>query len=99
MIDTSAPTTEQAPPATGVELHETARDEWVELAEGFLDHNYRHCWDYAALMAARAGAAVENMVVRRDGAPLGLASVRVKQLPGLRAGIAYVSGGPLVRRR
>jgi Acetyltransferase (GNAT) domain len=81
----------------GIEVAQTTRDEWIELASEFLDHNFRQCWDYAAKMAARSSAGVENVVVRRGDEPLGLASVRVKRLPGLRTGIAYVSGGPLVR--
>src|SRR3954451_10637131 len=79
------------------EVRRPARDEWIELAAGFADHNYRHCWDYAARLAERSGAAAEHVVVARDGAPAGLASVRVKRLPGAGTGIAYVAGGPLVR--
>jgi Acetyltransferase (GNAT) domain len=73
------------------------RDEWIELASGFGDHNYRHCWDYAEAMAERAGASAEHVCLERDGRPVGLASVRVKRIPGIGTGIAYVSGGPLVR--
>jgi CelD/BcsL family acetyltransferase involved in cellulose biosynthesis len=82
--------------ARSLELRRADRDEWIELAEQFLDHNYRHCWDYAAMLAARSGAVAEHVVIGHDEA---LASVRVKRLPGLRTGVAYVSGGPLVRRR
>jgi lipid II:glycine glycyltransferase (peptidoglycan interpeptide bridge formation enzyme) len=51
------------------------------------------------MMAARSGSAAEHVVIGRDDAPVALASVRVKRLPGMRAGVAYVSGGPLVRHR
>jgi Acetyltransferase (GNAT) domain len=82
------------------ELRRARREEWTALAAGFADHNYRHCWDYAELLAARSGASAEHVVVAHDGAPAaGLASVRVKRLPGTGTGIAYVAGGPLVRRR
>jgi hypothetical protein len=81
------------------ELRRAGRDEWIALAAGFADHNYRHCWDYAEMLAARSGAVAEHVVATRDGAPVGLASVRVKRLPGAGTGIAYVAGGPLVRRR
>ena len=79
------------------ELRRAGREEWIDLCADFGDHNYRQCWDYAALLADRAGAAAENVVVIGDGTPIGLASVRVKRLPGLGTGIAYVAGGPLVR--
>src|SRR4051794_26241192 len=71
----------------------------VGLAAEFQDHNYRQCWDYAAMLAARANAAAECVVVTRSGVPAGLASVCVKRLPHMRTGIAYVAGGPLVRHR
>jgi Acetyltransferase (GNAT) domain len=80
-------------------LRRAERGEWIALAAGFADHNYRHCWDYAEMLAARSGAAAERVVVERDGGVAGLASVRVKRLPGAGTGIAYVAGGPLVRRR
>jgi hypothetical protein len=75
----------------------TERDDWVALAPRFDDHNFRQLWDYATAMAARAGARAEHVCVEADGRPIGLASVRVKPIPGLGTGIAYVSGGPLVR--
>ena len=79
------------------ELRRATRDAWIELASGFQDHNYRQLWDYAALMAKRSGASAENVVVTHAGRPVGLASVRVKPLRAAGTGIAYVSGGPLVR--
>jgi Acetyltransferase (GNAT) domain len=84
--------------AARVELRCAGRDEWIALAAGFADHNYRHCWDYAELLAARSGATAERVVVARDDVLLGLAALRVKRVPGAGTGIAYVAGGPLVRR-
>jgi hypothetical protein len=91
------PTIEVTPAPGRRALRRAERDEWIDLADGFLDHNYRHCWDYAAMLAARVGASAENVVVAVDDERVALASVRVKRLPGLGTGIAYVSGGPLVR--
>jgi Acetyltransferase (GNAT) domain len=87
-----------SPPSDG-ELQRATRDQWIELAAGFDDHNYRHCWDFAAMMARRSNASAENVVVVRAGTPVGLATVRIKRLRGAGTGIAYVSGGPLVRQR
>jgi GNAT acetyltransferase-like protein len=75
------------------------RDEWRSLTAQFHDHNFRHSWEYAAAMAIRWSAKVENLVITSDGKVAGLASVRIKSVPGLGSGIAYVSGGPLVRER
>jgi hypothetical protein len=92
-------TVEALPTSAECELHRVTREEWIELAAGFHDHNYRQCWDYAAPMANRSNASAENVVVTRAGSPLSLTSVRVKRLPAASTGIAYVSGGPLVRHR
>jgi lipid II:glycine glycyltransferase (peptidoglycan interpeptide bridge formation enzyme) len=74
------------------------RDEWHLLTAQFHDHNYRHSWEFAAAVATRWNASVENLVITSDGRVAGLASVRIKPVPGLGTGIAYVSGGPLVRQ-
>ncbi len=87
------------PGADRCDLRRADRDEWVDLCADFGDHNYRQCWDYAAMLAERSKATAESVVVTREGHPIGLASVRVKRLPGLGTGIAYVAGGPLVRHR
>jgi hypothetical protein len=79
------------------DLHHVNRDEWVGLAATFADHNYRQLWDYAAAMAKRSNADAEHVAVTRGERTLGLASVRVKRLRAASTGIAYVSGGPLVR--
>lgn len=87
------------PPADRCDLRRADRNEWVDLCAEFGDHNYRQCWDYAAMLAERSKATAESVVVTREGRSVGLASVRVKRLPGLGTGIAYIAGGPLVRHR
>jgi hypothetical protein len=94
---TTLDTPPKAPAACSAELRHASRAEWIELTARFRDHNYRQCWDYAALMGERAGAAVEYVAVVQGGAPVGLASTRIKRVPGLGTGVAYVAGGPLVR--
>ena len=97
MMSESPPAVDAAPAAGPLAVRHADRDEWIALAADFQDHNYRHCWDYAAMLAARSSAAAEHVVVTVGDEPIGLASVRVKRLPGTGTGIAYVSGGPLVR--
>lgn len=97
MTTASVPTDDILPASPRCELRRTDRHEWIDLAADFADHNYRQCWDYAAMLASRSGATAENVVVAQDREPTGLASVRVRLLPGMRTGIAYVAGGPLVR--
>jgi GNAT acetyltransferase-like protein len=78
-------------------LRASGRDHWRRLTTGFRDHNYRQSWDFAEAMAARTGAKTEHLCLGGADHPLGLASVRVKPMPAMGTGIAYVSGGPLVR--
>ena len=48
-------------------------------------------------MARRAGASVLFLTVRDGDRLLGAASVRLKTVPLLGRGVAYVSGGPMIR--
>jgi lipid II:glycine glycyltransferase (peptidoglycan interpeptide bridge formation enzyme) len=82
-------------PALVEELDEAR---WTSLAAAFLDHNYRQAWAYGRALAERQGAVSRHVAVCRDGQLLGLADVRVKRLPVIGGGMAYISGGPLTRQ-
>jgi lipid II:glycine glycyltransferase (peptidoglycan interpeptide bridge formation enzyme) len=85
-------------PAPRLRLVEISDEEaWHREASNFADHDYRQTWAWGSCSAIRTGARPEYVaVVDRDGDVVGLVSVRVKQLAGS-VGIAYASGGPLVR--
>jgi hypothetical protein len=74
------------------------RAEWQATAPRFLDYNYRQMWEFGVACAERIGAVSEHVAVEDGGEIVGLADVRIKRIPGLGTGIAYVNGGPLVRR-
>lgn len=82
----------------GVELKPLDRAAWQTMAPGFLDYNYRHVWEFGVACAQRVGAVSEHVAVEQDGIVAGLADVRIKRIPVVGTGIAYVNGGPLVRR-
>jgi CelD/BcsL family acetyltransferase involved in cellulose biosynthesis len=86
--------------AMNMVLKHVDREAWSGLAAGFCDYSYRQCWAYARAAAARLGASSEHVAVVNGGSGevAGLANVRIKRVPVLPAGIAYISGGPLVRR-
>lgn len=71
---------------------------WRRLTAGFRDYNYRQVWEFGVACAARVGARSEHVAVHENGDLAGLADVRVKSLPVIGSGIAYINGGPLVRR-
>jgi CelD/BcsL family acetyltransferase involved in cellulose biosynthesis len=75
-----------------------SRECWLEHARPFRDHNYRQAWAFAVACAERVGATSEHVAIRSGTELLGVSDVRVRILPWIRGGIAYVNGGPLVRR-
>lgn len=74
-----------------------AADEWRQLARARADYNYRQAVEFSTACAARLGASTECIAIRCGGEPLGVAHVRIKRLPIIGAGVAYINGGPLVR--
>lgn len=78
-------------------IHPVSRNEWDNLSHRFLDHSYQQTWAYVHALAERRHCKCEHVAIDLDGELIGLASVRVKHLPVIRGGIAYVAGGPLTR--
>jgi CelD/BcsL family acetyltransferase involved in cellulose biosynthesis len=73
------------------------RARWIELAQGFADHNFRQCWDFGIQAASRVEATSEFVVLLLAGVVVALANVRIRRLPVVGGGLAYVTGGPLTR--
>ena len=72
--------------------------EWGAIASGFRDHNYRQSWSFARACAARVGGTSEHVRIDRGGELVAACDVRIRRLPVIGGGIAYVNGGPLFRR-
>ncbi len=70
---------------------------WSDIARRFHDYSYRQSVAFAGALAERRGARSEFVAVMSAGDALGVANVRVKVLPFVGGGIAYISGGPMVR--
>lgn len=81
-----------------VQVQPVSRDEWYALASQFLDLGYRHAWDFNLHAARRQGSQLEHVRICDGDGLAGLASVRVKRVPLVGSGVAYVGGGPLTRR-
>jgi hypothetical protein len=87
------------PSAPSMRLVPTTDEDWYRELAGFADADYRQSWAWGELSAERVGSHSEHRaVVDRRGETLALVDVRVKPLVAAVSGIAYVSGGPLVRR-
>jgi hypothetical protein len=74
------------------------RAAWRELTRRFADHNYRQLWPFGLACASRLGATSEHVALLDGTDLLGLADVRIRRAPVIGGGIAYVTGGPIVRQ-
>jgi lipid II:glycine glycyltransferase (peptidoglycan interpeptide bridge formation enzyme) len=83
---------------TGAQVRRLDREQWQHAVATFADYSYRQSWAYSQKMAADSGAEAQYVAIEGGGQLLGAASVRVKRIPLIGGGIAYISGGPLVRR-
>jgi hypothetical protein len=73
------------------------RASWLAETARFADHNYRQSWDFGLHSAARVDAVSEHVAIRDGARTVGVADVRVRRVPVVGGGIAYVTGGPLTR--
>ena len=80
-----------------ISVQSVDREEWSAIVAAFADCTYEQSAVYATAMAARSGAHVRFLAVRRGDCMLGAASVRLKMLPLVGRGVAYISGGPMTR--
>ena len=83
--------------ATSGRLVRLGQEEWEADVAEFEDYSYRQTWAYGVALADKRGATSEHVAIRRGAETLGLADVRVKRAPVIGGGLAYVSGGPLIR--
>jgi len=81
-----------------LKIEEVDRSMWRSLAPTFSDYNYRQIWEYGLACAARKGAVSEHIAIHANGELVGLADVRIRTVPWIGGGIAYISGGPLTQR-
>lgn len=80
-------------------LRQVDKSVWLQLANEYKDYNYRQSWDFGIACAQRVGAISEHVIIENaDQQVIGIADVRVKRLPVIGGGIAYINGGPLVLR-
>jgi len=83
--------------STPYTIKEVDKVTWLRLAPTFNDYNYRHAWNFGVACAERIGAVSEHVIIEHSTRGiLGLADVRIKKLPFVGGGIAYINGGPLV---
>ena len=75
-----------------------AGDEWNAVAANFDDLSYHQSPAYVTEAALAEGAAAEVVAFRSGAEVAGVGAVRIKKLPGLPIGVAYVAHGPICAR-
>jgi hypothetical protein len=82
--------------AARADVVQVDRGEWESSVRHFSDYSYRQSWAYGVALASKRGAVSEHVAIRRGGETIGLADVRIKSVPMIGGGLAFVSGGPLL---
>jgi len=84
---------------SGMILRFVSADEWPALASQFSDLTFEQTLAYAVPAAARIGGKALFVKIEEDGRLLAAACVRIRALPVLKRGIAWIASGPLTQRR
>lgn len=79
-------------------VEEVTAQDWPAMAAEFSDLTYEQDIAFVTAGARRIGAQVRAFAVRRDGDLIGAACLRIKAVPVLRRGIAYLLAGPMTGR-
>ena len=78
------------------EVDRTDERIWDQLVQRFEDGNINQTWAYAAVVAGRRN--MSHLVLKLNGDVIAIAEARIKKLPVIGLGIAYVGWGPLWKR-
>ncbi len=74
--------------------------DWPTCSAAFRDLTYEHSLTYAQAAARRIEAEPQFVQLETSsGDPIAAACLRIKRLPGLGRGIAWIASGPLVQHR
>lgn len=73
--------------------------EWLALAPLFWDSSFEQSLTYGQAAASRIGGTLRPVLVEDGTDPLAIALARIKAIPGLGRGIAWIPSGPMTHRR
>ncbi len=93
----SPPNIASREPKYSVSVDQVQKDEWEFRLSDFADASIYQTWSYG--MAHHGQGKTSHLVVSRDQRVIGLAQVRIVQLPLAAGGVAYVSRGPVWQRK
>lgn len=78
-------------------VRRVAAEDWPSLSNRFEDLTYEQSLTYAQAAARRIGATTEFVCLHdAQGTPVAAACLRIKRVPVLNRGIAWIAAGPLI---
>ena len=81
-------------------VHVAAHQDWPDLSAAFRDLTFEQSLTYARAAAERIGAEAQFVTISGpDGLPVAAACLRIKRVPGLGRGIAWIAAGPMMQHR
>lgn len=84
------------PARASLSVREIAHTDWPAHAQRFRDLSFEQSLTYGRAATARIGGKLRCLVLERDGQLVAAAQVRIKALPVLGRGIAWIASGPLL---
>jgi hypothetical protein len=78
------------------EVDVASEHSWGVFLRSFADGNIYQTWQYAAVLNGARN--LSHVILKQDGEIVALAIARIKALPFINAGIAYVYHGPVFQR-
>jgi lipid II:glycine glycyltransferase (peptidoglycan interpeptide bridge formation enzyme) len=83
----------ELPPSFTSEVDTVSDQQWDELVDRFQDANLYQTRSYGQ---TRWGAkSLSRIVLKKNGEPVSIAQLRLKSIPGVKLGVAYLRWGPL----
>lgn len=81
-------------------LRPVSEEDWPEVARRFTDLTFEQSLTYGQAAAARIGGAAEFVALNdAQGLTVAAACIRIKCVPGMKRGIAWIASGPLTERQ
>lgn len=95
-ISVSAPPASVPPVPAPLSVRAVAEADWPGYAQKFRDLSFEQSLTYGRAATTRIGGKMRCLVLERDEQLIAAAQVRIKTLPGLGRGIAWIASGPLL---
>ena len=74
-----------------VKVEKLNRDEWREISAQFCDSNFQQSWSYSSTLASIRSSSHEEVALASAGRLVGIASLRIRTVPFLGVGLAYIA--------